>query len=224
MQNDFFTPASVNDDLTVSTTTDDVIIPFIKIIQNLSNELISGKDKYNANLKAGDLYDSLTKTIFKNPKTIICGMRKYYAEWTPQVRGMLVSKHLENSEVVKSAIRNEYIKSNGSIGYMLKTPSGNDLLESYGALLLIKNGDGMILPGRFTFSKSSFIVGKELNSILSFYQSGGIPIFDLSTNLTSNSRGSWYKPVFVFSGYETDTNIINLAKRIAQFTDKIILE
>lgn len=211
-------------DFKVTTYQEDIMIPFIKIIQNLSDEMISGKDKYNSTLKVGDLYDSLTKTIFKNPQAIICGMRKYYAEWTPQVRGRLIAKHSDDSDIVKNAIKQERITSDGSIAFTLKTQSGNDLLESYGTLLVIKNEDGLILPGRFTFSRSSFIIGKELNTVLSIYQSGGIPLFNLTTNLTSNTKGSWYKPVFTFAGYETDINVINFAKKLSMLVDETILK
>lgn len=199
----------------VETNKNDMIIPFLKVIQSLSDELIQGKDKYNPNLKAGDLYDSVTKTVFRNSYAVICGMKKYYAEWTPQVRGHLVGKHLEDSDIV----RNSQHVGNGN----LRTASGNDLLESYGAVLIMKNENGLILPVRFTFSKSSFMVGKELNTILAIYQSGGIPKFSASTILVSNTKGSWFKPQFTFVGYETDGQVLELAKYLHSLSDDIIL-
>lgn len=199
----------------VETNQNDMLIPFLKVIQSLSDELIQGKDKYNPNLKAGDLYDSVTKTIFRNSSAVICGMKKYYAEWTPQIRGRLVSKHLDNSEVVKNA----QPIGNGN----LKTATGNDLLESYGAILIMKNENGLVLPVRFTFSKSSFMVGKELNTIIVIYQSGGVPKFDVNSILVSNTKGSWFKPHFTFAGYETDNNVLALATHLHGIADSIIL-
>ena len=142
-------------------------------------------------------------------------MKKYYAEWTPQVRGRLVGKHLEDSDIVKSS----QPVGNGN----LKTSTGNDLLESYGAVLIMKNENGLVLPVRFTFSKSSFMVGKELNTILAIYQSGGIPKFNASTILVTNTKGSWFKPQFTFAGYETDEQVLELAKYLYALSDDIIL-
>lgn len=199
----------------VETNQNDMAIPFLKVIQSLSNELIQGKDKYNPNLKAGDLYESVTKTIFRNASAIVCGMKKYYAEWTPQVRGRLIAKHLENADIVRNAVP----VGNGNF----KTPTGHDLLETYGAVLVIKNEDGIFLPVRFTFSRSSFAVGKELNTILAIYQSGGIPKFNAGTILVSNDKGSWFKPQFTFAGYETNNQILELATYLNSLADGIIL-
>ncbi len=224
MSNDVISNSS-NNSFFVETDQDDIIVPFLKIIQSLSDELIVGKDKYNPNVKAGDIYDSVTKTIFRNSTAIICGMKKYFAEWTPAVRGKLVNKHLPNSTIVTNAINEAKNKYSGS-NYLfnLKTNTGNSLIESYGAVLILKNSNGVILPTRFVFSKSSFIIGKELNTMLTIYQNGGTPEFNLNTILTSNEKGSWYKPQFNFLGYVTDPKILNLATKLNAISDKIILK
>lgn len=207
----------------IQTSQTDLLIPNLKIIQSLSNELTPNNAKYNPDVKAGDIYDSVTKTIFKNAKAIVCGMLKYYAEWTPQVRGRLIKKHPENSEVVKRAIQEAQIRNNDYSNIKLKTPAGNDLQENFGAVLVMKNENGIILPEKFTFSKTSFMVGKELSTIIAVYQNGGIPEFDVSTVLVSNDKGSWYKPCFKFSGYAMDRRIISLAAKLHAIADEIIL-
>lgn len=207
----------------IETCKSDLIIPNLKIIQSLSNELTQNNPKYNPDVKAGDIYDSVTKTIFTNAKAIVCGMLKYYAEWTPEVRGHLVNKYLENSEVVQNAINAAHAGSGKATNIKLKTPAGNDLQENYGAVLVVKNGNGMILPEKFTFSKTSFIVGKELNTIIAVYQNGGIPEFDFSTTLVTNQKGSWYKPCFKFNGYAVDKRIITLATKLHAMAEEIIL-
>lgn len=210
------------DNFKLSATQEDLLVPYFKIIQSLSNELIIGKDKYNENLKAGDIYDSITKISFRKANVIVCGIRRYYTEWTPEVRGKILGKHFPNSDVVNNAQKIEKQLSNGSLSFSLKTQSGNELQETYCVVLLIKNENGMIFPGKLILSKSSYIVGKELSAVVALYQNSGMPIFELTTILTSNSKGSWYKPSFNFVNFETDKNIINLAISLNKSIDKIV--
>ncbi|MCQ2789401.1 MAG: hypothetical protein MJ229_03375 [bacterium] len=208
----------------INTNSEDIMIPYVKIIQNTSDELAHGREKYDANAKAGNFYDSITKTIFVEPKAIVCGMRKYYTEWTSNSgRGKIVGKYLDDSEIVKNAEKEPYKKSDGATIFNLRRQNGNYLIESYGAILLIKNSNGLLLPGKFVFSRSSFIDGKKLNTNLALYQSGGIPIFNMTSNLTSNSKGSWYKPVFTFFGYEKEQNVIDFAIKLSKIADNAIL-
>ena len=206
----------------VDVSQEDMMVPFLKVIQSLSEEVTPGKDKYNENVRPGDLYDSVTRTVFKNAKVIICGLKKYYAEWTPEVRGTLIAKHKSDSDTVKNAVKVERTTEKGNAFYQLKTPTGNDLIETYGVVMLVKNEDGMTLPAVLTLSKTGFIVGKQLTTILAIKQQGGLPIFKLSTSSSSNAKGSWFKPVFTFDSYEKDENVIETVKGMVGIVDQIL--
>lgn len=201
---------------------EDMMVPFLKVIQSLSEEVMPGKDKYNPDVRPGDIYDSVTRTIFKDAKAIICGMKKYYAEWTPEVRGQLVGKHPANSEVVRNAVKVEKTTDKGNAYFTLQTATGNDLIETYGIVMIIKNGDGLTLPAVLTLSKTSFMVGKQLTTILAIHQSKGTPVFKLGTTSTSNTKGSWYKPAFSFDSYETDADVLSMASGMVPLTDSIL--
>lgn len=207
----------------VDVSAEDMMIPFLKVIQSLSEEVMAGKDKYNADVRPGDIYDSTTRIIFRNSKVVICGLKKYYSEWTPEVRGTLVAKHLANSPAVLNAVKEEKISDKGKPYYSLKTKDGNDLVETYGVVMLVKTEDGLTLPAVLTLSKTSFMVGKQLSTILAIHQAKGVPVFTLSTTPVSNSKGSWYKPTFTFAEYETDKSVADLAKSIAGMTNKILM-
>lgn len=210
--------------LAIPTFNDDIMIPFIKIIQTSSDEMIPSRENYNSQVKPGDIYSSLTKTIFNEPQVIVCGMKKYYAEWQGSSRGRLINKYLENSDIVKTAIKVQRETSDGRIAYDLKTSNNTYLIESLAALFLIKNTDGFVIPGRYTFSKSTYLDGKRLNTNLAIYQNGGVPIFKFTTNLTSNKKGSWYIPVFTFDGYEKDENVINTVINLSQIADEELMK
>lgn len=209
--------------LNIETDNSSLVYPFVKIIQRSSNELIEGTEKYNPNVKAGDIYDSITKTTFKEAKVIICGMKRFFAEWTNETRGKLVNRHLLNSNIVKNCRKEERKKSDGSIGYNLFTEDNNQLIETIGCVFIIKNNDGLILPCRFNFSKSNYVIGKELMTNIQLYNRNGIPIFSLKTLQVSNTKGSWYKPVFTFENYENDKNIIEMAININKKAEDIIM-
>lgn len=202
---------------------DDMIIPFFKVIQSLSEEVMQGKDKYDPNVKAGDIYDSVTKTICRDAKVVITGLRRYYAEWTPEVRGRLVGKHKTDSPAVLNAIATERVTEKGTKFLDLSTPEGNQLVETYGVVMIIKNGDGTVMPGVLTLSKTTFMVGKQLSSLIAMKQAKGIPVFSLSTTVVSNSKGSWYKPVFNFDSYETDEEVVAMMQGMAPLTESILL-
>lgn len=208
--------------LTVAVDQEDMMIPFLKVIQSLSEEVVPGKDKYNDNVRPGDIYDGVTRTIFKDSKVIICGIKKYYAEWTPEVRGTLCGKHPANSSVVLNAIKVEKTTEKGNPFYTLRTATGNDLIETYGVVMLVKDSEGLTLPAVLTLSKTSFVVGKQLSTILAIRQMKGVPVFKLGTTSTSNTKGSWFKPSFTFDSYEEDEAVIAMAQGITGIVDKIL--
>lgn len=216
------TTAVVAETLHVDVEQSDMMIPFLKVVQSLSEEVTQGKDKFNPDVRPGDIYDSITRTILKDAKAVICGMRKYYAEWTPEVRGSLVAKHKADSDVVRNAVKIDRVTDKGSKYFTLATKEGNDLVETYGIVMIVKNGDGVVMPAVLTLAKTSFMVGKQLTTILAIQQSKGVPVFKLGTTVTSNTKGSWFKPAFSFDSIETDPDIINMAKGISGLTDSIL--
>lgn len=204
----------------VETEAQDMIIPFLKVIQAQSDEVTPGKDKYNENVRPGNIYDATTRTVYNNPEIIICGIKRYYGEWKGDVRGELIGKHRVDSEAVKNAKKIPQTSAKG-ISYFDLEHNGNRLEETFGVVCVVKN-NGSILPATFTLSKSSFTVGKNLNTMLAMYQAQGIPKFNFKTNSRQNDKGSWFVPVFDFAGFETDPHVISLAATLQQGVDKII--
>jgi len=204
----------------VETEAQDMIIPFLKVVQAQSDEVTPGKDKYNENVRPGNIYDATTRTVYTNPEIIICGIKRYYGEWKGDVRGELVGKHRVDSDVVKNAKKIPQTSAKGVPYFDLET-NGNRLEETFGVVCVVKN-NGSILPATFTLAKSSFTVGKNLNTMLAMYQSQGVPKFNFKTNSRQNDKGSWFVPVFDFAGFETDPHVISLAATLQQGVDKII--
>lgn len=205
----------------VETSATDMVLPFLKIIQSQADEVTKGKDKYNDAVRPGDIYDSVTRTVYDNPEIIICGIRKYYSEWEGDVRGHLVAKHKMDSDAVKNAEKIPQVSPKGTPYYDLQSSAGNRLEETFGVVCIVKN-NGVSIPATFTLAKSSFPIGKTLNTLLVMYQSQGVPKFKFSTNTKQNDKGSWFVPVFEFAGFEDDANVINMAAGINKVVDNII--
>jgi hypothetical protein len=205
----------------VETSATDMVLPFLKVIQSQADEVTRGKDKYNENVRPGDIYDSVTRTVYDSPEIIICGIRKYYGEWEGDVRGKLIAKHRVDSPVVTGAQKVERISAKGTPYYDLASASGNRLEETFGVVVIVKN-NGISLPATFTLSKSAFAIGKTLNTLLTMYQPAGVPKFKFSTNTKQNEKGSWFVPVFEFAGFEDNADVINMAANINKVVDSII--
>lgn len=205
----------------VETSATDMVIPFLKVIQSQADEVTRGKDKFNEKVKAGDIYDATTRTVYNDAEIIICGIRKYYGEWEGDVRGVLIAKHKADSDTIKNAVKIEKVSPKGTPYYELETASGNKLIETFGVVCIVKLGE-IKIPASFTLSKTAFTVGKTLNTMLTMYQMSGVPKFKFSTNLKQNDRGSWFVPVFDFAGYETEEDTIKMAKNISGIVDNLI--
>ena len=205
----------------VETSAQDMVLPFLKVIQSQADEVTRGKDKYNENVRPGDIYDSVTRTVYHDPEIIICGIRKYYGEWEGDVRGKLVAKHQMDSPAVKNAKKIPQVSPKGTPYYDLESEAGNRLEETFGVVCIVKH-EGVSLPATFTLSKSSFPIGKTLNTLLMMYQPQGVPKFKFSTNTKQNDKGSWFVPVFELAGFEDDENVIKMAVGINRVVDSII--
>ena len=123
----------------VETSAQDMVLPFLKVIQSQADEVTRGKDKYNDNVRPGDIYDSVTRTIYKDAEIIICGIKKYYGEWEGDVRGTLVAKHRIDSDAVKNAKRIPQVSPKGTPYYDLQSQAGNRLEETFGIVCIVKN-------------------------------------------------------------------------------------
>lgn len=205
----------------VETSAQDMVLPFLKVIQSQADEVTRGKDKYNENVKAGDIYDSTTRTVYSDAEVIICGIRKYYGEWEGDVRGKLIAKHKVDSDAVKGAKKIPQVSPKGTPYYDLQSAAGNRLEETFGVVCVVKQ-NGIKIPATFTLSKSAFSIGKTLNTMLTMYQMSGVPKFKFSTNVKQNDKGSWFVPVFDFAGYEDEADTIAMAKNIHSVVDSII--
>lgn len=160
----------------------DLSIPFINVLQSNSPEV---ENQTIEGAKAGDLLNSVTKEIIKQPFVVIPVLKEEsWVEWVPRTKGGgLVNRHEPDSEVVKAAIAKNggsRIPPKDGDGKRIpfKTPAGNDLIETFYVYCLIANEDGTEIEGYcvLSFSSTKIKVHKDwMTSILTL--KGRPPIF-----------------------------------------------
>ncbi len=166
------------------TTINDLSIPFLNIVQ--TNSEILEQDTI-PDLKAGDLWNSVTQEIMKHP-VILQPVHKeeVWVEWVPRAKdGGLVDRHAPDSELVKAILaknNNSRIPPKDAEGKRppFKNPNGNgnDIVETYYIYCLIMDAVGCDVEGYcvLSFSSTKIRVQKDWMTAM-FTQKGRPPMF-----------------------------------------------
>lgn len=141
--------------------TNDVLIPFLGIIQALSPQVEKGHAKFIEGAEVGDLFNTVTNEIIGNGKEVhivACCKETQFVEWVPRdAGGGLVGMHEVNSEFVRAC------KEASDDQFKLKTDEGHDLVEThyvYGMLIEGPEGKTGEQPIVVSFSSSKIKVYK----------------------------------------------------------------
>lgn len=183
------------------TTINDLSIPFINVLQSNSPEV---EDELIEGCKPGDLVNSVTKEILKQPVVVIPVYKEAaVVEWVPRTKGGgLVDRHELDSEIFLNAIKangGSRIPPKDADGKRIpfKSPAGNDLVETYYVYCLIMNEEGTETEGYCVLSFSSTKIKVHKDWMTAMYtQKGRPPIFanrcKISTTKQKNESGTFY--------------------------------
>ena len=183
------------------TTINDLSIPFINVLQSNSPEV---EDQLIDGAKSGDLVNSVTKEILKQPVVVIPVFKEAaIVEWVPRNKGGgLADRHEMDSEVWKEAIKKNdgsRIPPKDAEGKRIpfKSEAGNDLVETYYVYCLILDAESMQTEGYCVLSFSSTKIKVHKDWMTAMYtQKGRPPIFanrcKISTTKQKNESGSYY--------------------------------
>lgn len=118
-----------------NTRAEDLIIPFIALLQDDSTALESDES-----LEAGMLFNTVTEDRYDGEEGLVfvpACIEHIFKEWAPRKKGGgFLGKHSVDSEIVKKAIAEA--KEFGDN----KTPEGNELKETYDIYGLLLDADG----------------------------------------------------------------------------------
>ena len=139
----------------------DVLIPFLGIVQALSPQVEKGHAKFIEGAEVGDMYNTVTNELIGDGKLVhfvACCKDTKYVEWVKRAEGGgLVGFHEVGSEFVKAC------KAAAKDQFKLTTDEGHDLVEThyvYGMLIDGPEGKTMDQPIVVSFSSSKIKVYK----------------------------------------------------------------
>ena len=180
-------------------TQDDMALPFIRILGQLSPQVTEGDAKFVEGAKPGMIYNTVTSDLFdgkKGIKVIPCYYKKDYPEWSDRGEGNAapVATHSPGSSVIQTGKRD---------GSKIRLPNGNYLEETAYYYVMVENRQGGYNPALITMKSTQLSVSKKWNSMMRNVQipngKGGFAtppmhgvVYNLQSNLQKNDKGSWY--------------------------------
>lgn len=179
----------------------DLSIPFINVLQSNSPEV---EDQLIEGCKAGDLINSVTKEILKQPVIVIPVFKEVaVVEWIPRNKGGgIAGRHEIDSEVFLNALKKNggsRIPPKDADGKRIpfKSPDNNDLVETYYVYCLIMDEEGTSVEGYCVLSFSSTKIKVHKDWMTSMYTiKGRPPIFanrcKVSTTKQKNDSGTYF--------------------------------
>ena len=180
-------------------TQEDLALPFLRILGQLSPQVTEGDAKYIASAKPGMIYNTVTSELYdgkKGIRVIPCYYKKDFPEWSDRGDGpgAPVAVHLPNSPVIQTGKRD---------GSKIRLPNGNYLEETASYYIMAETKTGGFTPALITMKSTQLNVSKKWNSMMKTIQipngDGGFAIppmhgvvYNLSSVLQKNDKGSWY--------------------------------
>lgn len=184
-----------------NTSQDDFSIPFLDILQGQSPEVES-----LPSAKPGMFHNTVTDELFdakEGVSVVVVATNHEYVEWVPRNQGGgIVGRHRVDSDIVAEARRTSESFND------LKTPSGNELVETFYAYMILNTPDGpspivlsnsstRIKPYKAMMTKANMIMvptpdGRKVKPPLFAHK------FRLTTEKRKNNDGEWHTYVVSF--------------------------
>lgn len=189
---------------------DDLAIPRIKVLQDLSPEVKKTEvDKYIKGAECGMILDSVSKTLFdgeKGVEIIPVSYRRTHLEWKPN-RGGFVADHGPDGSILNECTKGEKGQN------VLK--NGNIITISAEYFVFLLGADGSYQPFALSLAGTQLKKSRQWNTIISQLQlpkSGGGTFnpamfarsYNMSTIPERNDQGSWFGVKIVPSTFTTE--------------------
>lgn len=217
---------------------DDMSIPFLQILQQLSPQCTKGKPEFIKGAEPSDLFNTVTQQLIKtrddddNPveatRILPIFYKRSFIEWVPRSKGGGIVKEYSVEEglsiVTKRNDQNLDIIQEGS---PLGTP-GNQLNDTHTHFAFQILPDGTWTPVILTMSSTQIKPSKDLNNLVSNVK---LPdgrkapryfgIYSVTTQQRTNDQGSWYIWKFEKVSDVLQSNMMAMFRDAKAFRDGI---
>jgi hypothetical protein len=199
-------------------TADDVALPFLKLLSQLSPEL-----ENIAGAKAGMIYNTVTSEAVDGTtgiRVVPCHYERKYIEWAPrgQGGGGPVNVYPATSDIMTKTFR----KPGDSKDYL---DNGNYIENSAQHYVLVLDDKGGAQPALIVMKATQLKKSRKWNSMMMTLKLNGkngpftppsySHVYRLTSSKESNDKGTWYGWEVERVGPVEDINVYNMAKGFA---------
>ena len=196
---------------------EDLALPFLKILGQLSPEVNKRDGKYVEGAEPGKIINTVTNQLYDTIHVIPCHYKRQYIEWQDRgtSSGAPVAIHEADSDIVSQTTRGKDYKD--------RLPNGNylDNTANHFVLVVGKNPETALISMKSTQLK----VSRKWNSMMMGLKMQGknglftpptySHIYNLKTVQMSNDKGTWFGWDVSKVGPVEKTDLYNMAKNFA---------
>ena len=173
---------------------EDLALPFLKILGQLSPEVNKRDGKYVEGAEPGKIMNTVTNQLYDSIEVVPCHYKRQYVEWQDRgtSTGAPVAIHDADSDIVSQTTRDKSYKD--------RLPNGNylDNTASHFVLTLGDNPSTALISMKSTQLKvsrkwNSLMMGLKLQGKNGLFTPPTYShIYNLSTVQMSNDKGTWF--------------------------------
>tara|TARA_R100001377_G_scaffold84895_2_gene69530 strand:- start:864 stop:1655 length:792 start_codon:yes stop_codon:yes gene_type:complete len=203
-------------------STEDMALPFLKVLSQMSNECNKTSNKFVEGAEPGNIINSVTGKLYDGEEgidVIPCFYKREFIEWAERGTGTGAPVAIHGSEFdISTAPRD---------GNTNRLPSGNVVEETANHFVLVVDADGNYEQALITMKSTGRKISRKWNSMmLSNKMQGkdGKPFtppaysttYRMKTMPQSNQKGTWFGWDVFKVGPVTDQGLYDTAKNFAQ--------
>ena len=201
---------------------EDLALPFLKILGQLSPEVNKTHGKYVQGAEPGKIINTVTNELYDKISVVPCHYKRQYIEWQDRgaSSGAPVAIHDADSDIVSQTTRDKAFKD--------RLPNGNYLENTANHFVLVvgKNPETALISMKSTQLKvsrkwNSMMMGIKLQGKNGLFTPPTYShIYNLSTVQMSNDKGTWFGWDVAKAGPVEDKSIYDMAKSFAESVNK----
>ena len=196
---------------------EDLALPFLKILGQLSPEVNKRDGKYVEGAEPGKIINTVTNELYDTIDVVPCHYKRQYIEWQDrgQSTGAPVAIHDADSDIISQTTRDKSYKD--------RLPNGN-YLDNTANHFVLQLGDTP-QSALISMKSTQLKVSRKWNSMMMGLKMQGknglftpptySHIYKLKTVQMSNDKGTWFGWDVEKVGPVTDKAIYDMAKNFA---------
>ena len=197
---------------------EDLALPFLKILGQLSPEVNKRDGKYVEGAEPGKIINTVTNELFDKISVVPCHYKRHYIEWQDRGTsgsGAPVAIHDADSDIVSQTTRGKDYKDRLANGNYLDNTASHFVLtlgDTPSTALISMKSTQLKISRKW----NSLMMGLKLQGKNGLFTPPTYShIYNLSTVQMSNDKGTWFGWEVEKMGPVTDKGIYDMAKSFA---------